>query len=221
MLPAESDCLHEILGTLPNATVIEAGAYDGETTLFIYNSLATPPRSYTVFEPDPRNFKQTQAFYAAVLQLKDVALFPCALGAANGEAPMYLSHDKRNVHGSSSLRDPANHKLHVPEIFHDLEPSEKVKVLTYDMVVSGLALKGIKTVDFLFTDIEGSERDLIEHGREGLARTRYWYTEFWTVTPPPYAGMWLKDELLANLPGWEVVKCFENDMLLRNTTLAP
>ena len=81
----------------------------------------------------------------------------------------------------------------------------------------------VKTVDLLWADVQGAEVDLIEGGRETLARTSYLYTEY--SNAELYAGQINLEEILARLPGWRVVQNFPTtedyaDVLLENTRLA-
>lgn len=204
--------LRKVLRTLgTSATIIEAGVYDGTETNFIADCLAHEFAAYYAFEPDPRN---VQRILETVLPY-GVELIEAAIGREDGETTIHPSIDHADdATSSSTIRRPIRQRNQIEY----LEP-HTVKIRSLD---SFAAERGIERVDFLFTDIEGAERDLIEGGRETLNRTQWWYTEQWDGVkhPLPYEGMWTKDQILAALPGWEVVHLLENDMLLRNTRCA-
>jgi hypothetical protein len=65
--------------------------------------------------------------------------------------------------------------------------------------------------------IQGAEGDLVAGGRETLARTKYVYTE--CFDDELYEGAPTRVALLDMLPGFEVVKLYESDILLRNAAL--
>lgn len=209
----ESKKLSEVLGGLGESpTIIEAGVYAGEETKFILSALRHRHAAYYAFEADPRNIQRIRNNgYPA-----GVELIEAAIGREDGEIEMHLSQGGE-VTGSSSIHKPTAHLTIFPHIKYPW--THRVRMRSLD---SFAAERGIQRVDFLFTDIEGAERDLIEGGRKTLERTRWWYTEFWDGVrcPLPYEGMWSKDQILAALPGWEVEACFESDMLLRNTRCA-
>ncbi len=72
-------------------------------------------------------------------------------------------------------------------------------------------------IDFIWADIQGAEGDLVAGGRETLARTKYVYTE--CFDDELYEGAPTRVALLDMLPGFEVVKLYESDILLRNAAL--
>lgn len=72
-------------------------------------------------------------------------------------------------------------------------------------------------IDFIWADIQGAEGDLVAGGRDTLARTKYVYTE--CFDHEFYEGAPTRVALLDMLPGFEVVKLYESDILLRNAAL--
>ncbi len=73
------------------------------------------------------------------------------------------------------------------------------------------------TIDFIWADTQGAEADLVAGGRATLARTRFLYTEY--SNDELYEGAPKLEALLDMLPGFEIVKLYDADILLRNTTL--
>ena len=77
---------------------------------------------------------------------------------------------------------------------------------------------GIDRIDLICADVQGAEGDLIDGGRQALARTRFFYTEFsdreWYERQVKLATITPK------LPGFQLVEKLETDALLRNSSLA-
>ncbi len=72
----------------------------------------------------------------------------------------------------------------------------------------------IESVDLLWVDIQGAERDMIAGGQRTLKNTRYLFIE--AEEQQFYEGQAVRPELLAMLPGWEVIGEFDYNLLLRN-----
>ena len=79
----------------------------------------------------------------------------------------------------------------------------------------------IGKIDFLWSDIEGSEKNMILGGRNTLKNVKYFYTEY--STNEFYKGQALIDELLEMLEDdFEVIQRFDRseeiggDILFRN-----
>ncbi len=54
---------------------------------------------------------------------------------------------------------------------------EKTSVITLDRHLEKYGLKG-KTIDFIYCDIQGAEKQMIAGANESLKKTRYLYTEY-------------------------------------------
>jgi hypothetical protein len=99
-----------------------------------------------------------------------------------------------------------------PTVTFDEEPIEVATVTldTYTRPLPGL-------IDFIWADVQGAEHLLIAGGRETLARTRHFFTEYSDVEL--YQGQRSLEALLALLPGWEITSRWEDDALLTNRRL--
>jgi FkbM family methyltransferase len=75
-------------------------------------------------------------------------IFPCAVTSKNGFVDFYVSHES----GSHSVEIPTSKKI-------------RVKTVKLQDVI-----KGIKKIDLLKMDIEGSELDLLKNGRTAFER---------------------------------------------------
>jgi FkbM family methyltransferase len=204
----EMRAMRRVLEDMKDAVIVEAGAYDGKYTSIIVEALPSPPAAYFAFEPDPRNIERFRTRDLPAF----VELVGAAIGAEDGFADMWLSSRPGREGASSSLRKPTGHLSHYPSTRFPCKARFQVRSLD-----SFATEKGIDRVDFLFTDIQGSERDLFAGGRSTLSGTKYWFTVAHTTAI--YDGMWTRSEILNNLPGWKVVAEFRDDVLLMNTAL--
>jgi len=211
-----NETVQRVVAQLHGATVADLGACDGGTAKQLIGWLPDRPKRFVVVEPDPRNL----AMIARAGMPDWVEVWPCAIGDHNGKTALHQSESdtERGPGGiwsvSSTIRTPKETKTLFPFIQyrHDVE----VACWRFDDLCEMIGIQGF---DFLWVDIEGSERDLIEHGATVLARTRYLFIEHWAAEL--YAGMWTRDELVQHLPGWDILGEWQYDMLLWNGAVAP
>lgn len=104
-----------------------------------------------------------------------------------------------------------NHLLHYPVSFG---PAIEVECVTLD---SYARERQLGTIDFIWADIQGSEGDMIQVGRELLRRTRHLYTEY--SDAEVYEGQVTLSEILTLLPDYRVLELWPGDVLLENTSL--
>jgi len=202
---AEKEAVRGILaGFGPSPVIVELGAHVGEEAEWIM-PLCNYPR-YVMVEPDPKNVMIISKKHPGNL------VIPAAVGSfLSGGVPFYGSENLvSNNRASGSIRKPTGHLEHFPEVKFGIFP---VPQYTLDM----LAFRSqVDHVDFLWCDIQGAERDMIEGGRATLAKTRYMMIE---AEPDVelYEGQALKPELIAMLPGWVVIKDFGYNLLMWNS----
>ena len=201
----------------PDPVVLDIGANDGEHTQMFLN-LFQRANVYS-FEPDPR------ACARYLLRLPRHArahLVRMAVGAQDGTTMFYSSQGapseewaRRLPNGwdlSGSIRRPKAHLVVHP--WCSFEPI-RVPVTRLDTWTSQ-HLPG--NIDFIWADVQGAEGDLIAGGRDTLSRTQYFYTEY--SNHELYEGQPTLEQLREMLPGFDVVKVFENDVLFRNRSWA-
>jgi len=130
-----------------------------------------------------------------------------------GKAPFWLSSGTKRTDryaGSSSLNRPAGVTAAFPGLHFD--STVEVSTVTLDSLCRD---NHLDHVDFIWADIQGSEKRMIRGGlKECLPMTRYLYTEY---SP----GGWYEDDatladIVGMLPGWKVVHDFKSDVLLLN-----
>ena len=69
-------------------------------------------------------------------------------------------------------------------------------------------------IDLLWCDIQGAENLMIAGGQKALQHTRYLVMEAGTVEL--YEGESLRPELISMLPGWKVLREFEDNVVMQN-----
>jgi FkbM family methyltransferase len=200
-------------------TLLEVGAHHGtHTRRFL---AAFPSARVHAFEPDPRAAAQ---FRASVRDPR-VTLHEMAIGATNGRAEFHASSGmppgappavearyRKGWDQSGSLRVPKAHRERHP--WCKFTRTISVEVRTLD-AWSRKHAPG--QVDFIWADVQGAEGDLVRGGAETLARTRWFYCEY--SDEELYEGEPTLAALLDLLPGFQVVRCYPHDVLLRNTAL--
>ena len=206
-----------------NPVVYEFGACDGYHTNELINILRTmgKPFVYHAFEPVASLIPSIQNACRNHIGL--FSLHQCAVGAKS-ESGKKLYQSSNQYYGSSSLRKPKK----VYEFWGDMTFEETTcEVTTFDdhTKIAGLS---DSIIDFVWSDIQGAEIDLIKGGVESFKRVRYFFTEF--NNHELYEGqMFQQKELLKLLPDFEIVEEFYEiqpdgrkelqDILLRNTKL--
>ena len=203
---AALECFAGIVDELDDPlTVLEFGACDGYHTALLAAHLEGREFRYYTFEPLPE--------LSALLAQRaptSVTVIRAAIGAIDGEARFWRSGG-RDYYGSSSLRRPAGVKDALPGVsFAETE----VPVMRLDTFARAAA---IDRVDFIWSDIQGAEGDMIEGGRETLARTRWLYTE--ADGNGLYEGDVDEAEICELLPGFQNMGRVADSLLLRNRAL--
>ncbi|WP_309389977.1 FkbM family methyltransferase [Chelatococcus sambhunathii] len=190
------------------SVILEIGANNGSASLGLYRSVLGA--KIYCFEPDPRAIqKWLKRKFPDSVQLSQVAI-----GSVNGRATFYMSDGLEEKHPegwdkSGSIRPPKRHLERHPAI--KFNRTIDVDVMTLD---SWANANNIDIVDFIWADTQGAEVDLIQGGREVLARTRYFYTEY--RDNELYEGQRPLRELMKMLPEFEILSRYPGDVLFRN-----
>lgn len=206
---------------LPHPGVIlEVGANDGEDTRAMLERW--PGVQIHCFEPDARARGRFRA--------PEARLYPTAVGALDGEVTFHESsglpyplpqeeaekvEKKLGPNGwdfSGSIRAPKNHLTFHP--WCKFVSTTTVPITRLDTWARQFGLLH-QPVGLIWADVQGAEGDLIAGAPDVLRQTRYLFTEF--SNDEMYEGQLTLPQLLAVLPGWEVVEQYREDVLLRNT----
>lgn len=210
MLSASS--VMHLVGRL-DPVILEVGANDGTDTLRFLE--AFPGATIHCFEPEPR----AQAKFTAAVRDPRAKLFPFALGAHDGTVEFHRSNgspdgiNSEPWDKSGSIRKPKHHLT--THSWCKFAETIKVPVMRLD---TWAVMAGVDRVDFIWADVQGAERDLIEGGRETLARTRLFYTEYNDLEL--YEGQpTLCDIVMLLKPTFALEGLWSDDALFRNVVL--
>jgi FkbM family methyltransferase len=204
-----------ILGYLtqkPNPTIFELGVHWAEDTHRIM-SWCQGQHDYHGFEPDNRNIaKIKQAIAKHNLKM---TLNHGAISDKVGESTLYLSdgiHVKsgNQMTGANSIRKPKDvvdrHK------WIDFSKTQRCKTYTLDTYCKD---KGIKSIDFIWSDIQGCEYDMIVGAKEMLPNIGMMLLEYSNFEL--YEGQKALDDIYTLLgDDWEVVMETAADTLVIN-----
>lgn len=193
----------------PNPVIFEVGGCDGNETVIISGMF--PGCAYVVLEPVPALASIIRG--RPELKSSSVEIIQKAIGKEAGETTLYVSGgtgavDGQHYYGSSSIKKP----LHAEHVFRGMRfTEERCEVTTLDILWNE---RGCPIIDFIWSDCQAGEGDMIRGGMEALKHTRHMYLE--AEQADYYEGDMRKEELLAMLPGWSVVKDFGCEMFLKN-----
>ncbi len=208
--PAEVAAITGILKKIEAPVIVELGAYHGEDSAWM-RQVAPNYKLNVLVEPDSRNFSHV---LRSVQGYAEVFPVMGAISNRTGRTIFYtgLNQDQpAGISASGSIRNPTAHREIFPDITFPLNLRTHVACWTLDDLIKDLH---IDSVDLLWVDIQGAERDMIAGGQRTLRNTRYLFIE--AEEQAFYEGQAVRPELLAMLPGWEVIGEFEYNLLLEN-----
>jgi FkbM family methyltransferase len=206
----------QILGN-KNPIILDIGANDGGTSEHFARSF--PESRIFAFEPDERpiaRFKQRLTYLPA----GQVTLFEGVVSDVNGEIDFFMSDGKgqdltwydSGWDLSGSIKKPIEHLNLMPNITFPNKIS--VKSTTLDTWAENNA---VIHVDLAWIDVQGAELNVISQGKNIMDKTRFLYMEY--ADKELYEGQASVKQLLAELPGFEVLQVYAGDVLLRNRLL--
>lgn len=194
--------------------IVELGAHTGEDEALL-RSVAPCQDSdihYVMVEPDPRNCNAILNRPPRPIN-RTRRLVIGAVSNKDGEALFHMSENPRDGnHASGSLLEPTGHKTGMPWI--TFERQTWVETVRLDTLFDR---EYLTKIDMLWTDIQGSEREMIAGGHKALSHTRFVFME--TEKVELYKGQALKAELVELMldRGFAAVDEFEFNMLFKNT----
>ncbi len=206
-----------INASINRKVIIELGCGDGEDTAYFLYKLNENDQ-YFAIEADPRSIER----FNRRINDKRVTLINAAI--TNKNKPSGIFHVCTGInpyfdrphYDASSLRYPTKETYdEIPWIdYEDIE----VPYITLDYIVEKYLLP---KVDFIWCDVEGATREVIEGGLEALKITKYFYTEVKDKLAYSYEGEAMYEEIidLMNEVGFELVQKFNDNALFRNVKL--
>lgn len=163
-------------------TIVEIGAHYGEDSLRFLESFSKV--NLICFEPDPRNIK----IFKKYVNDERVKLFELALSNKKGKAKFYQSYQKYkqdntpekydwiqkeeyinnnlNSSGASSLKKGYSHVLDKPI---------EVETNRFD---TWYKENNIGEIDFVWLDVQGAEREVIEGMGKEIENIKYFWLEY-------------------------------------------
>jgi len=213
MTPELVEAIKHIFDSCHNPIVLEIGAADGADTTDLYTlARSAGDPNFHAFEPDPRN----TAEFRKKRHLNSIVLNECAVSDHNGTALMYFSDGKHpNSPGSwsfsNTLKEPTGHYQRYNWVsFRDPIPVGTVTLDSYYR-----AQLAHEVIDFIWADVNGAEREMINGGLGTLGRTRFMLTEF-RSGPELFKGQATMWDLARLLPDWEPEIVLQDNVLLKN-----
>ena len=196
-----------------NPLILEIGANDGNDTLEFLQTFKN--LKIYCFEPDPRAIKK----FKLKINDKRCSLSEIAVSNKEGEIEFYMSggqNPEKTINdwdASSSIKKPFKHLKMCPWI-----KFEKKIVIKSKKLDDWVKEKKIKNIDFIWADVQGAEKELIEGGLKTLnEKTKYFYTEF--SNEEMYENQINLSEILKLLPRFKIIKIYENNVLLKNIAI--
>ncbi len=197
--------IRELVGDSP--LMLEIGSHEGtDTDRFIE---AMPEIVLYCFEPEQRAI---QRFKAAVLHWQAV-LIEKMVADVDGEKPFHPSGGKAghmiDWDYSGSPSKPTGHLKRSPEI--TFKPPVMLPSIRLDTWFQTWHPETV--IQFIWADVQGSQRAFIDGGQIALSRTRYLYIECHHPYPL-YEDEPSREELMALLPDFEPLAFYETDNIL-------
>ncbi len=190
--------------------MLEIGSHEGiDTAKFL---AAMPGITMHCFEPEQRALVR---FKERISDNPYVALYEVAIADVDGEHEFHASTGKaghmEDWDYSGSLHKPTGHYERSPEI--GFKEPISVPCIRLDTWLWNVGGNSPGNIDFIWADVQGSQRDVIAGGQKTLAITRYLYIECHHPIPL-YEGEPSREELIALLPDFEPIGIYAQDNIL-------
>ncbi len=206
----EKESIRRIMAHIASPCIVELGARTGEDEHWLRAACGEDPH-YIMVEPDMWNAQKILDNPRGLDQNRKLILG--AINDHNGPEPFIMSKAPDGSRTSGSLLSPSD--AHFRK--HPLIEFSEVTVVPCWTLDSIFKKDWLTKIDLLWVDIQGAEREMILGGKQAIARTRYLFME--VETQELYRGQALRDELLAMLPGWNLLEDFKENVLLQNTMM--
>ena len=201
------DLIRKYISSLQNPVIFELGMCNGDSTEMLLSWCNSQP-IYHGFEPDPRNVARI-----STSNLPQRIIFnSSAVGHVTGSIPFYMATPEpgNDIAGSSSISE-FTHVL--TDCWPWLKCQETVDVWCWRLD-DYCKVHKISHIDFIWMDVQGSERFVFDGAPIMLSKTKMVWTEY-------DGGTLYKDsstikDVLARFPGWSVEADCGGDVLLKN-----
>lgn len=217
--PEEMKAVSALLVTMVNEgvqpVILDLGAYHGEDSEWMRAACNYRHLVNVIVEADSRNIEVIRhRFPGETPRILRCEIVGGAIASFTGTTTFYAGFDDRTggISGSGSIRKPTEHLEVFPAITFPERMQESVACWRLDDLMDQLHLAS-ETVDVLWADLQGAERDMIAGGERTLKNTRYIFIE--AEKQAFYEGQAPRPELLAMLPDFDVIAEFDYNLLLK------
>lgn len=190
--------VNDLLDNKKNCVILEIGSHYGEDTIELIN-IFDNPKIYC-FEPHPNNLAFMKKTFTSNSNIK---IFPLAVCDKDGFEDFYMINspllDKRSIPdkykwiGSDyldlNLNDSGGSSLKYGYRNND---TKKIKVETISLD-SWSKQQKVYEVDFMWIDVQGSEKEVVAGGKKILSNTKYVWIEYGEIF---YDGGMNKEETI-------------------------
>jgi FkbM family methyltransferase len=210
-----------------NPLVLEIGSHIGIDTLKFLSEF----KDITIycFEPDPR----CAAVFREIVKDKRCALVEAAVSNVDGTTLLHLSggwppgyrdqsdwvYGRGDWNASSSIKNAVSHSSMYPWLSFDR--TIEVRTLKLDTWIKE---NNIGMIDFVWADVQGAEKELIEGAANTLQAVYYFFTEYGEKSPYPNALTRTETIDLLNQFDFEIIPRYSDigqigNLLFRNRKL--
>lgn len=208
--------LQEILPLIKTPIIFELGVHWAEDTRRIMSLCQSDPIYYG-FEPDKRNIKRIKQEISLNPLKYKFNLVEKAISNFIGLDTMYLSDgihllSGNQMTGASSILKPE--KVLDKHKWIKFQEKQSVEVITLDEFCSK---NMIYHIDFIWSDIQGSESNMIDGAKNILKKTRYIFMEYSNLEL--YKGQKNLSQMftmLNEIAHFRIVEKYNTDVLLKN-----
>jgi FkbM family methyltransferase len=179
--------------------ILDIGSYDGRDSLDFLEIY--PEAKITAFEADPRSVEVFRKL------TPDIPLIEAAVCDIDGEVDWFSSFkniENPRQSSSSSINKPKNHLKRYERV--SFEQDRRVKAIRLD---SWYNTSGLSTIDLIWADVNGGERELITGAQKALENTRLIYLEYSDLEL--YEGQATLDEIQRLLPSFRALQIFREE----------
>jgi len=190
----------------PDPIILDIGSFNGKDASELSQLFDSP--EIHCFEADPINQEKWKELNKLNPKL---TLYHTAIG--NNDGPIVFNQATKGASGS--MFKP---KAHL-EIWPQVHFNKEVKVMCFKLDTWNDYVLQNQTIDFIWCDVNGAEKEVINGAKKTLKNTRYLYIEF--SDKELYEGQISKQDLLALLPDWTILGTYNfegnfGNLLMKN-----
>jgi FkbM family methyltransferase len=195
----------DFVGHLSHPRILEIGAHEGRETAAFRQTM--PHCEVFALEPDSRPAARFRARHGGD---PAVRFYEMAAGSVSGQVTWYASHGQQlsraDWDASGSIKQPTAHLTHFPKVGFTAE-ERGVRCARLDELFEP------GSIDFIWADVQGAQREVIEGGRRLFDSAQYVYIECHPL--PMYDGETTIADLCAILPLHNLIAQYGQNLLFQ------